>query len=200
MFADLSGLEELPQPKIVDARIVGNRGEILHALADQGIDQVSRDAAQPEASDHHHCSVLHIADGLISAGNDFIHKQMILNTLNSGSQMRMKAWQNDNALIGKLHRYTSAAFRSPDHARSPGLPDLLFPRPQLGGAAAASLPASRPGRIRRSRAPPDRYRQTGCPRPGQTRALAPARGRDRHCSKPGSTETATVRAARAQSP
>src|SRR5215470_5613415 len=78
MLLDLSSLEQLAQTKIIHAGIVGNGGQVFHALADQGVNQVGGNAAQPESSDQEHCAVLNIADGLISAGNDFIHKQMIL--------------------------------------------------------------------------------------------------------------------------
>ena len=54
MFLDLPGLEKFAQAEIVHAGIVGNRGQVLHALADKGIDKIGGNPAQPETAHHDH--------------------------------------------------------------------------------------------------------------------------------------------------
>ena len=41
-------------PEIVYAGIVGNRGQVLYALADKGLDKIGRNPAQPKTAHHDH--------------------------------------------------------------------------------------------------------------------------------------------------
>src|SRR5689334_15009107 len=88
MLLDLAGVEKLAQTKFVHARVIGDGGQVFYALADQGINQIGRNAAQPKPADHNHAAVGYVANGLISAGNDFIHKQKILNRCLLASKLR----------------------------------------------------------------------------------------------------------------
>ena len=49
---DLPGLEQQAEADAVDAGIVGDDGEVLHAGIADGVDQRLRDAAQAEAAGH----------------------------------------------------------------------------------------------------------------------------------------------------
>ena len=50
-LAYLTGLQQQAQTLAVDAHVVGDDGEVLHAAVADGIDQVDRNAAQPEPTD-----------------------------------------------------------------------------------------------------------------------------------------------------
>src|ERR1700761_9214710 len=105
MFFDLAGGKQLAQAKFIDAGIVGNRGQVLHALADKSFNQVGGDAAESKTAHHNYGAVLHVAEGFLSTGNDFIHKQMILNSCDE--------WvQSATAASGKKRQRTSESFPS----------------------------------------------------------------------------------------
>jgi hypothetical protein len=112
VFFDLAGLQQLAQAKLVHTGVVGNRGEVLHAPADQGINKIGWNAAQAETADHNHGTVFYVADGLISAGNDFIHKQMILNSW----EKRCKPW---SSVIGRTLSPRAAFGDDGDHGDYP---------------------------------------------------------------------------------
>ena len=54
---DLAGLEQQAEAEAVDAGIVGDAGQVLHAGLAQRRDQVLRNAEQPEAAGHHRHAV-----------------------------------------------------------------------------------------------------------------------------------------------
>ena len=74
----------------VDAGVVADGGEILHALAHQRANQIFGDAAEPEAADHDGGAVENIADGFVGIGDDLIHAKEILteNRVTSLAQFR----------------------------------------------------------------------------------------------------------------
>src|SRR5262249_39941512 len=84
---DLSGGEQFAQAPLVDTGIVGDGRQVLDTLAHQGIDQILGYTAQSETTYHQCGSILHVAYGLISARNDFVHKQKILNRYEQGEQI-----------------------------------------------------------------------------------------------------------------
>ena len=70
-----------PHAQAVHAHVVADGGEIFDAFADQGADQVFRDAAQAEAA-HHDCGAVgDVADSLVSAADYLVHKREILNEI-----------------------------------------------------------------------------------------------------------------------
>ena len=77
-LTNLAGREQQAHAQAVDADVVADGGEILHALADQGANQVFRDATQPEAANHDGGAVEDVLDGLVGAGYDFVHRKFIV--------------------------------------------------------------------------------------------------------------------------
>ena len=59
ILRDLPRLEQLAEAELVDAGVVGDHGEAVHAGVAQREDQVLRDAAQAEAAAHHRHPVAH---------------------------------------------------------------------------------------------------------------------------------------------
>ena len=55
---DLAGLQQHAQAQAVDAGVVGDDGQILHARFAHGLDQRLRDAAEAEAAGHQRHAVL----------------------------------------------------------------------------------------------------------------------------------------------
>ena len=73
---DLSGLEQDAKADAVDAGVVGDDGQILHAGFAQGLDQGFGDAAEAEASGHdHHAVPGGAGERLVSGGVDFFHEE-----------------------------------------------------------------------------------------------------------------------------
>ena len=69
---DLAGLEQDAEPDAVDAGVVGDDGEVLHARLAQRLDQRLGDAAEPEAAGHDRHAVLDGAgERLVGGGVDF---------------------------------------------------------------------------------------------------------------------------------
>src|SRR5262249_37556904 len=106
---DLSGRQQFAQAPLVDAGIIGDGGKVLDALAHQGIDQVLRNTAKSETSYHQRGAILHVAYGLIRTGNDFIHKQKILNRYEEGEQIVKIA----AIALHRRHRASSERVRGP---------------------------------------------------------------------------------------
>jgi hypothetical protein len=81
VFANLSCRQKQAHAKAVHANVVADRGEIFHAFADQGADQIFRNAAQSEAADHDRGAVGNLTHCLVGAGHNFVHKKEILNEI-----------------------------------------------------------------------------------------------------------------------
>jgi len=64
-LADLLGGQQQPEPPIVDAGVVGDAGDVLHAGITERDDELLGDAAQPEPADH---------DGAPVVDNALIHE------------------------------------------------------------------------------------------------------------------------------
>jgi hypothetical protein len=58
----------------VDTDVITDGGEILHATADQGTNQVFRNSAQPEPADHYRRAILNVADGFGGVSNQLVHR------------------------------------------------------------------------------------------------------------------------------
>ena len=67
--------------KTINASVIADGGEIFNAFADQGADQVFRNAAQAEATHHDYGAVGDIAYSLVGAADHFVHKRKILNEI-----------------------------------------------------------------------------------------------------------------------
>src|SRR5262249_22567698 len=79
MFANLPRREQKAHAETVDADVVADGGEILHAFADEGANQVLRNTAESKAAKHYGGAVRNVADRLVGIGNDFVHVKKILN-------------------------------------------------------------------------------------------------------------------------
>ena len=75
---NLAGRQQQPVAQSVHADVVADGGEILHALADQGADQIFRNAAQPESADHDGGAIGDVFDGLVGTGYDFVHRTLFV--------------------------------------------------------------------------------------------------------------------------
>ena len=72
---DLPGLEQAAQPDAVDAGVVGNHRQVLHAGVADRVGQGLGDAAQAEAAGHDHHAVLQNAvEGRFGVGVDLVHE------------------------------------------------------------------------------------------------------------------------------
>jgi len=71
--ADPAGAQEHAQPHAVHAAVVGNHGQALRALCQDGVDEHRGDPAQPEAADGQARAVLDVGHGLVGAGYDLVH-------------------------------------------------------------------------------------------------------------------------------
>ena len=72
-LSDLALLEHEPDPEVVDAGVVRNAGQVLHARSDECGDAVFGNAAEPETSEHQGHPVGDLANGFIGCGDDFVH-------------------------------------------------------------------------------------------------------------------------------
>ena len=75
VFDDLAGGEQQAVAQSVHADVVADGREILRALADQGANQVFRDAAQSESANHDGGAIEDVFDGFVGVGYDFIHRK-----------------------------------------------------------------------------------------------------------------------------
>ena len=76
---DLSRGEQQSVSQAIHAGVIADGGEVLHAFAYQGANQVFRDAAKSEPANHDGGAVKDVFDGLVGVGYDFIHWIRILN-------------------------------------------------------------------------------------------------------------------------
>ena len=71
---DLPGLQQHAQADIVDAGIVGDHGQTLHAAVPDGLDQGFRNAAKAEAAGHdRHIVEKQSLKGALGVGMDLLH-------------------------------------------------------------------------------------------------------------------------------
>src|SRR5262249_15249509 len=82
VLLDLSGLQEFAKPSLIDARVVGDSREIADTLAHQAVNQIFGNAAKAKPAYHHPGAVVDVLDGFVDAGNDFVHRNTILNSRN----------------------------------------------------------------------------------------------------------------------
>ena len=75
VFANLSRGQQQAHAEAVDAHVIADGGEILDAFADQGADQVLRDAAQAEAAHHDYGAVGDIADRFVDTADYLVHSE-----------------------------------------------------------------------------------------------------------------------------
>ncbi len=68
-------------PEAIDPKIVADRMQVSCTLADQRRDQVFRDTAEPEATNHHGGSVRDAGNGGIRAGEHLIHEEDVLRSI-----------------------------------------------------------------------------------------------------------------------
>jgi len=73
-LSDLAGLEQDSKACSVDARVIGDEGQIPRARLAHRLDQSLRDAAKAESARHQGHAVLDLAgERLLSVGVDFSH-------------------------------------------------------------------------------------------------------------------------------
>ncbi len=77
VFDNLAGRQQESVAQSVHAYVVADGGEILHAFADQGADQIFRNATQSESANHDGGAIGDVLDGLVGAGYDFVHGTFI---------------------------------------------------------------------------------------------------------------------------
>src|SRR5580698_2024696 len=75
MSPNLSCSQQEAHRKTVHANVITDRGQILHALANKGSDQVLRDATKSEATDHNGGAIGDVANGLVRVSNNFVHEK-----------------------------------------------------------------------------------------------------------------------------
>src|SRR3984893_116094 len=80
---DLPALQEDAQAFVGGATVVRDHGQVLHALAVDGGDQVLRVAGEPEPAGHDHSAVLHVADRLVGVGDPLVHLDPVRSTINA---------------------------------------------------------------------------------------------------------------------
>ena len=71
--ADPAGVEQHAERLVVDAAVVGDRGEVAGALLEQRVDERDRDTAEPEPADGERGAVGDVGDGLAGRGHDLVH-------------------------------------------------------------------------------------------------------------------------------
>ena len=74
---DLSGREQEAVAQSIDAHIVADGRKVLHPLADQGANQIFRNATQSESANHDGGTIGDVPDGLVGVGYDFIHRMLV---------------------------------------------------------------------------------------------------------------------------
>jgi hypothetical protein len=81
----LTLLQHQPQPEVIDAGVVADGSDVLHALGDQRGDEVLRDAAQPEAAHAQRRTIGNVGDGLRRRREDLVAR---LHDALSGGRLR----------------------------------------------------------------------------------------------------------------
>ena len=144
---DLPRLEQQAEAGAVDAGIVGDDGEVLHAGVADRLDQRLRDAAQAEAAGHDQHAVLeHAGERRLCVGIDFLHALPALGpeiATDAGAASRFKGAEN---IIrgGRCKAYLAAGYCRGGVMSRTG---LAGPRRRGGRRPAAA--ARRRGRRRR---------------------------------------------------
>src|SRR6476646_2077526 len=77
---NLAGRQQESVAQSVHPDVVADSSQILHALADQGADQIFRNATQPESANHDGGAIGDVFDGLVGTGYDFVHRPSICGT------------------------------------------------------------------------------------------------------------------------
>nr|GFD54622.1 hypothetical protein [Tanacetum cinerariifolium] len=67
------GLQELADAKVIDARVVGDAGEVAHAEAQQLGNGVFGDAAEAEAAQHQGHAIGDAGQGGLGIGDYFVY-------------------------------------------------------------------------------------------------------------------------------
>src|SRR5579862_1859081 len=87
--ANLAGSKQQSDAETINASVIADGREILRSLAHQRPNQILRNAAQAESTEHDGSTVAHIANGIIGISNDFIHRVRILNEIHcTGTEAR----------------------------------------------------------------------------------------------------------------
>ena len=65
--------QEESDAEVFCASIVADHGQVPHTLINERLNQILRNAAQPEATDHDGCAILDVGNRLFDIRNDLVH-------------------------------------------------------------------------------------------------------------------------------
>ena len=91
MLANLACGKQQADTETIHTSVVADGGEVLHTFAHQGANQIFWNTAEPKSAHHDACAIKHIADGLVCAGYDFVHKRAILEQIHHAGTLRLRA-------------------------------------------------------------------------------------------------------------